>query len=206
MIFSNFLSFSLISLIMVLTPGPNMIYLISRSISQGKKAGLISLLGVGSGFFFYMILASLGITAVLFKLPYLYNTIKILGALYLLWLAWNALKPKGHSPFEVHNLHHDSNLKLFSMGFITNLLNPKIALMYLALLPQFIDVHYSTFLQSIYLGLVQISISLSVNALIVISASSIAIFLQKNYFWAKAQKYFMGIVLLSLALKILTGT
>lgn len=200
--YSNLINFSLISLIMVLTPGPNMIYLISRSISQGKKAGLISLLGVAFGFLFYMLLASLGITAILFKLPYLYNSIKILGAIYLLWLAWNALKPNANSIFQTHNLNHDSNFKLFTMGFVTNLLNPKIALMYLALLPQFIDVQYSTFTQSIILGLTQILISLFVNALIVISAASIALFLQKNYFWAKIQKYFMGVVLLILAVKI----
>ena len=200
---NDLIAFALVSLMMVLSPGPNMIYLISRSISQGKKAGLISLLGVGCGFFIYMLLSALGITAVLFKLPYLYQVIQILGALYLFWLAWNALKPNAQSIFEVQNIHQDTPIKLFNMGLITNLLNPKIALMYLALLPQFINLKYSIFWQSVSLGFIQIFISLTVNGLIVLSAAKIALFLQQNMAWAKVQKYLMGLVLIVLAIKIL---
>lgn len=201
--YTNFIGFSFVALIMVLTPGPNMLYLISRSISQGKKAGLISLFGMGFGFFFYMLLAAFGITAIIFKTKYMYDLIRILGAIYLLYLAWSALKPNGRSPFEVKNLPNDSNIKLFSMGFLTNLLNPKIAIMYLSLLPQFIDIKGNIFYQSIFLGCTQIAISLAVNALIIFSAASIADFLKENYFWAKIQRYFMGIVLILLAIKII---
>ena len=84
---SNLFAFALIALGMVLTPGPNMIYLISRSISQGKTAGFISLGGVALGFVLYMLCASFGITALIVAVPYAYDTIRIVGAVYLLWLA-----------------------------------------------------------------------------------------------------------------------
>ena len=133
------LGFALVSFGMVLTPGPNMIYLISRSISQGRMAGLISLGGVALGFVFYMLCAAFGITALLFAVPYAYDALRFAGAGYLLWMAWQALKPGGRSPFQVKKLQVDGPRKLFAMGFVTNLLNPKIAMLYLALLPQFID-------------------------------------------------------------------
>src|SRR6195952_6038406 len=137
--FSALLGFALLSLGMVLTPGPNMIYLISRSISQGRVAGLISLGGVALGFVFYMLCAAFGITALLFAVPYAYDALRFSGAAYLLWLAWQTLKPGGRSPFQVRALKVDGPRKLFAMGFVTNLPNPKIAMLYLALLPQFID-------------------------------------------------------------------
>jgi len=85
---SSLLGFALVSLGMVLTPGPNMIYLISRSIAQGRRAGLISLGGVALGFVFYMLCAAFGITALLFAVPYAYDALRFGGALYLLYLAW----------------------------------------------------------------------------------------------------------------------
>ena len=100
---------------------------------------MISLGGVALGFVFYMLCAAFGITALLFAVPYAYDALRFGGALYLLWLAWQVLKPNGRSPFQVRELAVDGPRKLFAMGFITNLLNPKIAMLYLALLPQFID-------------------------------------------------------------------
>lgn len=202
--FSQGIAFALISLAMVLTPGPNMIYLISRSVSQGKSAGLISLAGVATGFVFYMLCASLGITALVVAVPYAYDTIRIAGALYLLWLAWKALKPNAAPLFDIKNLSHDSPVKLFLMGFITNLLNPKIAIMYLSLLPQFIHPqHGSILFQSIQLGLIQIVVSVSVNAVIVFSAGTIALFLQQKPIWAQLQRWLIGTVLAALAVRIL---
>ena len=201
---SQVIAFALICLAMVLTPGPNMIYLISRSICQGKTAGFISLAGVAAGFVFYMLCASLGITALVVAVPYAYDTIRIVGALYLLWLAWKALKPNAAPLFDIKNLSHDSPVKLFLMGFITNLLNPKIAIMYLSLLPQFIHPqHGSILFQSIQLGLIQIVVSVSVNAAIVFSAGTIALFLQQKPFWAQLQRWLMGTVLAALAVRIL---
>lgn len=201
---SQVIAFALICLAMVLTPGPNMIYLISRSICQGKTAGFISLAGVAAGFVFYMLCASLGITALVVAVPYAYDAIRIAGALYLLWLAWRALKPNAAPLFDIKNLSHDSPVKLFLMGLITNLLNPKIAIMYLSLLPQFIHPqHGSILFQSIQLGLIQIVVSVSVNAVIVFSAGTIALFLQQKPIWAQLQRWLMGTVLAALAVRIL---
>ncbi len=198
-------AFAFIALGMVLTPGPNMVYLVSRSICQGPTAGLVSLGGVALGFVFYMLSAALGITALLMAVPYAFDALRLAGALYLGWLAWQALRPGGRSAFEVRSLPRDSNRKLFAMGFLTNLLNPKIAVLYLSLLPQFIDpAKGDVFLQSLVLGGTQIVISVSVNALIAISAGAIAGVLANRPRWLLVQRWLMGTVLAGLALRMAT--
>ena len=200
---SALLGFALVSLGIVLTPGPNMIYLISRSITQGPAAGIVSLGGVALGFLFYLVCASFGITALLFAVPYAYDALRFAGAAYLLWLAWQALKPGGRSPFQVKELKVDGPRKLFAMGFLTNLLNPKIAMLYLALLPQFIDpASGSVLTQSVALGSIQIAISVSVNAMIALAAGSIAVFLGTRPTWLLVQRWLMGTVLAGLAVKM----
>ena len=200
---TTLLAFALISLGMVLTPGPNMIYLISRSITQGAGAGLISLGGVALGFVFYMLCAALGITALVFAVPYAYDALRFAGAAYLLWLAWQAVKPGGQSPFQVRKLPVDGPKKLFAMGLVTNLLNPKIAMLYLSLLPQFIDpAAGSVFTQSVALGFTQIAVSVSVNAMIALAAGSIAAFLGTRPLWLLVQRWLMGTVLAGLAVKM----
>src|SRR5438128_11406071 len=197
------LGFALVCLGMVLTPGPNMIYLISRAITQGPAAGMVSLGGVALGFVFYMLCAAFGITALLFAVPYAYDALRLAGAAYLLWLAWQALKPGGRSPFQVKKLQVDGPRKLFAMGLLTNLLNPKIAMLYLALLPQFIDPAAGSVLtQSIALGSIQIAISVSVNAMIALAAGSIAVFLGTRPTWLLLQRWLMGTVLAGLAVKM----
>lgn len=202
---SALLAFGLISLGMVLTPGPNMLYLISRSICQGRSAGLISLAGVALGFLVYLVCAALGITALLMAVPHAYDVLRLAGAAYLLYLAWQALRPGGRSPFQLRTLDHDSPRRLFGMGLFTALLNPKIAVMYLSLLPQFIQPrgHGSVMAQSVVLGLVQIATSVSVNALIVLAAGSIATFLAGRPRWQTVQRGLMGTVLGALAVRML---
>ena len=202
---SHLLAFSLVALGMVLTPGPNMIYLISRSICQGRTAGLISLGGVALGFVFYMVCAAFGITALLLTVPYAYDALRLGGAAYLLYLAWQAVKPGGRSPFQVRDLPPDRPRKLFAMGFMTNLLNPKAAVLYLSLLPQFIEPHRgSVLLQSLALGSMQIVISVTANALIAIMAGSIAAFLAGRPTWLVVQRWLMGTVLAGLAVRMAT--
>jgi threonine/homoserine/homoserine lactone efflux protein len=201
----QWIAFALVALGMALTPGPNMIYLISRSISQGPRAGLISLGGVAVGFLFYMLCAALGITALLMAVPLAYEALKFAGAAYLLWMAWQAVRPGGRSPFQVRELTPDSPRRLFLMGLMTNLLNPKAAVLYLSLLPQFIDPARGDVLtQSIVLGLTQIAISLTVNGLASLSAGSIALFLAGRPFWMAAQRWFMATVLAGLAVRMAT--
>ncbi|CAM3707277.1 Lysine exporter protein (LYSE/YGGA) [Agrobacterium tumefaciens str. B6] len=182
-----------------------MVYLISRSICQGRMAGLISLGGVALGFVFYMMCAALGITAIVMAVPFAYDTLRFAGALYLLYLAWQAVKPGGRSPFQVRDLPKDSPRKLFMMGFLTNLLNPKIAVLYLSLLPQFISPdHGSVLAQSLVLGFVRIVISVSVNAMIAIAAGTIAVFLASRPTWLVVQRWLMGTVLAGLAVRMAT--
>lgn len=202
---TTLVAFALVALGMVLTPGPNMIYLISRSITQGPLAGLISVGGVALGFVFYMLCAAFGITALVFAVPYAYDALRFAGAAYLLWLAWQAVKPGGRSPFQVKNLPVDGPRKLFVMGFVTNLLNPKIAMLYLSLLPQFIDPAIGSVLeQSLILGAVQIVVSVTVNSLIALAAGSVALFLTTRPTWALVQRWFMGMVLAGLAIRMAT--
>jgi threonine/homoserine/homoserine lactone efflux protein len=204
---ASLLGFALVSFGMVLTPGPNMIYLISRSLTQGPGAGIVSLGGVALGFVFYMLCAAFGITALLFAVPYAYDALRFAGAAYLLWLAWQALNPGGRSPFQVKTLKADGPRKLFAMGFVTNLLNPKIAMLYLALLPQFIDpAQGSVLAQSVALGSIQIVISVSVNAMIALAAGSISRFLGARPTWLLAQRWLMGTVLAGLAVRMALET
>jgi threonine/homoserine/homoserine lactone efflux protein len=202
---TSLLAFAMIALGMVLTPGPNMVYLISRSICQGRMAGLISLGGVALGFVFYMMCAAFGITAIVMAVPYAYDALRFAGALYLFYLAWQAVKPGGQFPFQVKDLPKDSPRKLFLMGFLTNLLNPKIAVMYLSLLPQFISPdHGSVLTQSLALGLTQITISVVVNTMIAIAAGTIAVFLANRPTWLVIQRWLMGTVLAGLAVRMAT--
>jgi threonine/homoserine/homoserine lactone efflux protein len=200
---SELLTFALAALVLVLTPGPNMIYLISRSITQGRVAGTVSLLGVIVGFLFHMMAASFGLTAILLAVPFAYSVIKFCGAAYLLYLAWQAVKPGAASPFELKSLQHDSGPKLFQMGLLTSMLNPKIAVFYMAVLPQFISPeHGSALAQSLTLGFTQIAVSSSVNFFIVLTAGTVAAFLATRPTWLKFQRYLMATVLGGLAVRL----
>ena len=196
---------ALVALGLVLTPGPNMIYLVSRSITQGRRAGLISLGGVAAGFAVYLLAATAGLAAVFALVPAVYMGLKLLGAAYLLWLAYKAVRPGGQSVFAPRDLPKDAPRRLFAMGMVTNLLNPKIAVLYVSLLPQFVDVSRGgVAVQSLVLGLIQITIALSLNALIVLSAGSVARFLAGRPVWQRIQRYLMGTVLAGLAVRIAT--
>ncbi|HEY0625033.1 LysE family translocator [Sphingomonas sp.] len=201
----NLLAFAAVALGMVLTPGPNMIYLVSRSISQGHAAGLISLGGIALGFAVYMLCAAWGLTALLMAVPFAYDAIRLAGAAYLLWLAWQAVRPGGRSSFEVRDMPRDGPGRLFSMGLLTVLLNPKAAILYLSLLPQFIDPAKGNLLgQAVVLGSTQIAVSVAVNSAIIVCAAFIARFLQRRPGFALAQRWLMGTVLAGLAVRMAT--
>jgi threonine/homoserine/homoserine lactone efflux protein len=202
---NELLLFAGAALLMVLTPGPNMIYLISRSICQGKQAGVISLTGVIAGFLVHMFAAALGLTALFLAVPLAYEALKGAGAVYLLYLAWQAVKPGARSPFEARDLPIDPPRKLFAMGFLTNVLNPKMAVFYLSIFPQFVaPEHGSVFTQSVELGLTQILISFSVNLCIALSAARLAAWFAHKPRWLAAQRYVMGTVLAGLAVRLAT--
>ncbi len=202
--FSELIGFILAAFLLVISPGPNMIYLISRSITQGKKAGVISLAGIVVGILFHVVLVSFGITALLFAVPFAYSVLKTLGVVYLLYLAFQAIKPNGGNMFEVNDhLSIDRPRKLFGIGVLTSILNPKIAVFYLSFFPQFIKPEYGSIMtQSLQLGLAQVTISFTVNFIIVLAASKIALFFATKPTWLKVQKWFMAGVLTSMAIKM----
>jgi threonine/homoserine/homoserine lactone efflux protein len=200
---SDLALFAAAALLMVLTPGPNMIYLVSRSVCQGRAAGVVSLLGVIAGFVVHVLGAALGLTALFLAVPLAYELLKWAGAAYLGWLAWEAVRPGARSPFAPQPLPPDPPRKLFLMGFVTNLLNPKVAMFYIALFPQFIDPQRgSVLLQSLALGAIQMAISFGVNLLIALSAAGIASWFARNPLWLAVQRYVMGGVLAALAVRL----
>lgn len=195
---------AIIALGMVLSPGPNMVYLTSRAISQGRLAGLISLAGVALGFVCYLVAAALGLAALFKAVPLAYDVVRVAGGIYLGYLAWNMLKPNGGSPFQARELPPHSPRRLFTLGLVTNLLNPKIALMYSALIPQFIDPSQgSTLQQFLQLGLVQIVIAVTVYGLIVLAASRVSRFLAERPSAMRTQRWVSGTVLGVFAVDIL---
>jgi threonine/homoserine/homoserine lactone efflux protein len=202
--FQELLFFALAALVLVISPGPNMIYLISRSITQGRKAGLISLAGIIAGFLFHIVLVSFGLTAVLFAVPFAYTLLKTFGVCYLLYLAFQAVRPKGKNIFETRkDFPDDKPSKLFRIGFLTNVLNPKVAVFYLSFFPQFIKPGYgSVMTQSIQLGVTQVMVSFTINLIIVLTAAKAAEFFTRNPAWIKVQKWFMASVLAALAIKM----
>ncbi|MFC7758343.1 LysE family translocator [Catellatospora bangladeshensis] len=194
-----------VALAMVLTPGPNMMYLVSRSITQGRRAGLISLAGVAVGFLVYLSATNLGLSAMFLAVPQLYLAVKLAGACYLGWLAFKTLRPGGVSVFAPAALPPDSPRRLFTMGLVTNLLNPKVAIIYLSLIPQFVRPEAGHVLvQGFALGAVQIAVAVTVNGLIVLAAGAIAGFLADRPVWLRAQRYLMGSVLGLLAVRMAT--
>lgn len=202
--FNELWIFILAVFVLVITPGPNMLYLISRSITQGKKAGLISLIGVVLGFLFHSLMVSFGLTAIFMAIPYAFLVLKTLGVGYLLYMAFQAIRPSGKNPFEARkDLKIDKPGKLFMMGFLTNVLNPKIAVFYLSFFPQFIKPEHGSILQqSFQLAAVQMAMSFSVNFIIVLSAAKMAGWFNKNPSWLRMQKWFMASMLTGLAVKM----
>jgi threonine/homoserine/homoserine lactone efflux protein len=198
---SSLYAFLVVGGLLSITPGPNMIYVISRSITQGRRAGLTSLGGVVVGYLFYMFGAAFGITAFFKTQPHAAQILSAFGAVYMGWLGWNAIRPGGRSPLEIReHLPREHAGKLFAMGATTSLLNPKLALIFLTLLPQFIDETQGQVLQQslIYGGLL-IAMFAGVNACMAIFSGSMANFLARKPTWLLAQRLLMGITLLALS-------
>jgi threonine/homoserine/homoserine lactone efflux protein len=190
-------------IVLVVTPGPNMLYLLSRAICQGRLAGLVSLAGVVVGFIVHMLCAAVGLSALLVAVPVAFDAVKFAGALYLLWMAWDTVRPGARSPLEPRALPAESSQALFVKGLLTNLLNPKVAMFYLALFPQFVDpARGSVLLQSVALGGVQIAISILFDVWMITAAAAIARWFAHHPAWMVAQRWVMGGVLAVLAVRI----
>ena len=194
---------SAITFSLAIAPGPNMVYLISRSLSQGPRAGLVSLLGVVSGFATYLVATVAGLTTLFMTVPSVLTIITTFGALYLLYLAWTMLRPGGRDIFVGDATDAHSARKLFLMGLTTCLLNPKVALMYMALLPQFVVPDQPTTPQLLQLGVVHILVSGSINAGWALSATPLAQLLKTRPRAQLIQRWCSGLLLGLIALQLL---
>jgi threonine/homoserine/homoserine lactone efflux protein len=199
------LVFAALSLGLAVTPGPNMLYLVSRALAQGTGAGMVSLVGCQAGSLAIMLCAAAGITAALLAIPYAWDVLRLGGAAYLAWLAWQCVRPGGQPIFAPRALPREPNAQLFSVGFATAALNPKVALFYMAVLPPFLDPDRgSLFLQAGVLGVVQIAICAAWDAVLVWGAAGTARFLSTKPVWMAVQRYLLGLALGLLAVKLAT--
>ncbi|WP_240665837.1 LysE family translocator [Agromyces sp. LHK192] len=196
------LGVALVELGMAVTPGPNMIHLASRSIGQGVRAGLFALAGTAVGFVVYLVAAAFGLAALFAAVPAAFIVVKVAGALYLGYLAWQMLRPGGRSVFDPGEVAPIRPWRLFGMGLVTNLLNPKIAVLYAAVLPQFIDPSRPIWPQFLVLGAVQIIIGVTVNGLVVLGAGRVSGFLRGRPLVIRVQRWVSGTVLAGFAVKL----
>lgn len=200
---TTLLTFAALSFGLWITPGPNMLYLVSRSLAQGTRAGMVSLVGCQAGSAVYALLGAAGITAVLLAVPAAHTALALGGALYLGWLAWQTLKPGGRSVFEPRALPPAPDRALFTMGLGTALLNPKVALFYVAVLPPFIDPSLGhVFMQGAILGLLQVAICALGDLVLVFGAGGVASFLATRPTWMAVQRWVLGLALAALALRL----
>lgn len=128
----------LTSLLLNVTPGTDTMYIISRSASQGRKAGYYSVLGISTGSFIHTLLAAFGLSIILAKSIVLFTAIKLIGAAYLIYLGIKMLRQKSPLNFESSVLQHKELKMIYMQGVITNVTNPKVALFFISFLPQFI--------------------------------------------------------------------
>jgi threonine/homoserine/homoserine lactone efflux protein len=203
----NFLLFIVASVLLVLTPGPNLLYLVSRTLAQGRAAGIVSMAGTTSGFVVHILAAALGLSAVFVAVPVAYDALRWAGAAYLLWLAWDSVRSggEGHSGgiFAPRKLTDAAPAKLYRMGLLTSILNPKVALFYLALFPQFVEpARGSVLAQSLVLGLVQIVVALTGDTLFILAAARVAHWLGTRPLWAAAQRWLLAGVFAGIAAKL----
>jgi threonine/homoserine/homoserine lactone efflux protein len=199
--------FAALSLGLAITPGPNMLYLVSRALAQGTGAGMISLVGCQAGSLFIMLCAAAGITAALLAIPYAWDVLRIGGAIYLLYLAWQCVRPGGQPLFSPRPLPREPNARLFGVGFATAALNPKVALFYMAVLPPFLDPDRgSLFAQAAMLGALQIAVCAAWDAVLVYGAAGAARFLSTKPAWMAVQRWVLGAALGLIAVKLATDS
>jgi threonine/homoserine/homoserine lactone efflux protein len=199
------LVFALLSLGLAITPGPNMLYLVSRALAQGTGAGMVSLLGCQAGSLAIMLCAAAGITAALLAIPYAWDALRLGGAAYLAFLAWQCVKPGGQPIFSPRPMPREPAAWLFWVGFATAALNPKVALFYMAVLPPFLDPERGNpFVQAAVLGGVQILVCALWDALLVRGAAGTAKFLATKPLWMAVQRWVLGAALGLLAVKLAT--
>ena len=201
----NYLGFLLAGIVMNLTPGADSIYIITRSVTQGKKAGIYSVLGIGSGAIVHIILAAFGLSTLLAKSILLFNIVKWVGAAYLIYLGIKTFLDKSNL-FDTEKTELDKvDLgKIYRQGFLTNVLNPKVAIFFLSLLPQFIKPEFaSNIIPFLILGGTFLFTGTLWCLFLAYSASFMTNALRKNSKLAQVMKKLSGYVFIGLGLQLL---
>jgi threonine/homoserine/homoserine lactone efflux protein len=178
--------------LLALTPGPVWIYLISRTLAQGRRAGYFSLIGVMLGVLVHLLLAAFGLSALLLAIPWAFDAIKLAGAAYLLWLAWSTVRGAGFS-FTPQPLPPVADRVLLRQALVASVVNPKVAVFYLSLFPQFVDPPSGSVLaQSLVLGVVHVSVSTLIDGALVTVAGLLAGWFARRPGWLRLQRWFLG--------------
>ena len=200
----NFYLFLTVSILINLSPGPDMLYTAARSLSQGTKAGIFSALGIFTGCLFHTAAAVLGLSVILAQSSFWFGIIKYAGAAYLIYLGIKSILNNQPPETELVTLSAIPHRKIFMQGFITNLLNPKVAIFFLSFLPQFIDPSSPYIKEQIFfLGLwfdVQGTMILIVVAILTGYFSRI---LKGNKNFWKWQDKITGLILVALGIRML---
>ncbi len=188
-----------------LSPGPDMLYVISKSLEQGRKAGIVSALGVGAGTLVHTFITAIGLSALLLSIPVLFNAIRYAGAAYLAYLGLRSLRATRQQKLIVPQ-ERESRISLwrvFRQGILTNVLNPKVALFFLAFLPQFVNgPGGAVVVQIALLGLIFDASGTSWNVLIAAVAGHASSALRKRSGFSLVQAKLPGLILLALAILV----
>ncbi len=196
-----FLSFLAAALLLNLAPGPDMMYVLGRSMGQGRRAGIVSALGIFVGCLFHLFAAALGLAALLRSSPLLFHLVKLAGAGYLIYLGIN-LFLHARDQLQGANVQRDSLRRIFMQGVITNVLNPKVAIFFVAFLPQFVDTRGSIALQIIVLGMIFDIGGTLVNLAVAVAAGGLGDRLSRSQRIVAWQRRLTGTLFIGLGLRL----
>lgn len=198
------LPFLLASIALTLSPGPDIIYVLTQSISNGKKYGIATALGLVSGILVHTTLIALGISAVLKQSDLVFMGIKVLGACYLLWIAYQVYKAPAAIDLSNTGERKKSLFSLIKQGFVMNVLNPKVTLFFLAFFPGFIDESLGNVTRQIYiLGFLFMLQAFVIFSLVSIVAAKLTFFIRTNQKFAHFLKWMQIVVFVGIAVLIL---
>lgn len=203
MIPDHFWMFALTGLLLNLTPGNDLLYIMARSSGQGTKAGVVSALGIGAGCIVHILAAVVGLSALIAQSATAFETIKFIGAAYLIYLGVKAILLKGKGLVENKKPQPLSHEKIFWQGVLTNVLNPKVALFFLAFLPQFINIQQGNAVaQILFLGVWFNAVGTVVNVLVALLFGRVGAWLGKSPKFVQWQERITGIVLIAIGIKM----
>ena len=189
------------------SPGPDMLLIATRSATQGKSAGLATYLGIATGAYCHALALAFGLSQLFLAVPGTYDIVRLIGAIYLLYLAWQSFTSKQPLLQQSTGKRRLSFATLFQQGLLTNLLNPKVALFFLALFPQFIERQAgSVALQILILATVLNIMGLAVNGVVMLVASKAGTAITGNRKTARLTRYITGAVFAGLAARLAFDT